>query len=67
MSASNVNCKISEDAVAKQDMSKLIEVIETCTPLWNFKLSLGERSIKVAVTVTVTVSEIWLHRRNITA
>jgi len=44
MSASNVNCKISEDAVAKQDMSKLIEVIETCTPLWNFKLSLGERS-----------------------
>ncbi|CAI6373192.1 unnamed protein product [Macrosiphum euphorbiae] len=44
MSASNVNCKISEDAVAKQDMSKLIEVIEPCTSLWNFKLSLGERS-----------------------
>lgn len=44
MSASNVNCTKSEDGVAKQDMSKLIEIIETCAPLWNFKLSLGERS-----------------------
>jgi len=44
MSASNVNYKKSEEGVAKQDMSKLIEFIETCAPLWNFKLSLGERS-----------------------
>jgi len=42
MSASNVNCKNSEDGVAKHDISKLIEVIETCALLWNFKLSLGE-------------------------
>ncbi|KAF0723664.1 MADF domain-containing protein [Aphis craccivora] len=44
MLASNVNYKKSENGVAKQDISKLIEVIETCAPPWNFKLSLGERS-----------------------
>ncbi|XP_060859160.1 uncharacterized protein LOC132936444 isoform X2 [Metopolophium dirhodum] len=36
--------KSEEECVAKIDMPKLIELIEPCAPLWNFKLSLSERS-----------------------
>lgn len=33
-----------EGSVAKEDMAKLIDIIETCTPLWNHKRTLSERS-----------------------
>ncbi|XP_060855670.1 uncharacterized protein LOC132933394 [Metopolophium dirhodum] len=36
--------KSEEEGVAKIDMPKLIELIEPCAPLWNFKLSLSEGS-----------------------
>lgn len=33
-----------DDSVSKEDKIKLIEIIETCRPLWNYKLSIRERS-----------------------
>lgn len=38
------NNKKLEESVAKEDMAKLIDIMETCTPLWNHKISLSERS-----------------------
>lgn len=38
------NNKKPEESVAKEDMAKLIDIMENCTPLWNHKISLSERS-----------------------
>jgi len=41
-STSNIDQKIV--GVSKEDMANLITSIEVCRPLWNHKMSLGERS-----------------------
>lgn len=41
--SSNVKVKKTE-GVGKEDFFKLISIMETCKPLWDYRLSLGERS-----------------------